>query len=287
VVTTPRERRKRVAADQGPALRLRLGYERLGRAAFRSHLDMVRTLPRVFRRARLPLYYSEGFKPKPVMTFGPSLPVGTASLVEYLDLKLRADLATDLSDLTARLSEVTLDGVRFFFARVLGPNDPALSKVIDEVEYVAGIPRAALGALAVEGPDELGALVAARRGGDLRVRRVFDNAPHKNKTIDVARFLLEVAVDDELGAQALARAGVLGELVPLRLRLAIEAAGTARAKEALEALTGQPDLPCALVRSGVWGSPRGTRAEPRTLEAFRKPTPATVATDASAPTTLT
>src|SRR5262249_18528842 len=85
--TRARKRRPPERAAQGEALRLRLRYEKLGRAAFGSHLDLVRLLPRLFRRLSLPLYYSLGFHPKPVMVFGPALSLGVLSLAEYVDLK--------------------------------------------------------------------------------------------------------------------------------------------------------------------------------------------------------
>ncbi len=36
--------------DQGKPVRVRIAYSKLGRAAFRGHLDLVRLLPRIFRR---------------------------------------------------------------------------------------------------------------------------------------------------------------------------------------------------------------------------------------------
>ena len=74
--------------DQGKPVRVRIAYTKLGRAAFRGHLDLVRLLPRIFRRLDLPMFYSQGFHPKPDMTFGPALPLGVASHTEYLDVKL-------------------------------------------------------------------------------------------------------------------------------------------------------------------------------------------------------
>src|SRR6185295_3727792 len=117
--------------DQGgEPLRVRLGFEKLGRAAFASHLDLVRLLPRMLRRAGLPLFYTEGFHPKPDMVFAPALSLGIASLAEYVDVKLRA--GTQIADLAERLASVSVDGLRFTGAHALGPNDAGLSKVIDE-----------------------------------------------------------------------------------------------------------------------------------------------------------
>ena len=43
--------------------KMRLRFEKTGRAIYISHLDMMRTMQRVFARAGLELKYSEGFNP--------------------------------------------------------------------------------------------------------------------------------------------------------------------------------------------------------------------------------
>ncbi len=268
-VTSPEERRPQHRVDQGPAVRVRLGFTRVGRVAFQSHLDMVRLLPRVFRKAGLPLYYSQGFNPKPVMTFGPSLPVGVASLCEYLDLKLRADELGDVdaAELVHRLDRAAFEGVRFVGARVLGPRDPSLSKVIDERVYVAGLARDELADLGVADVAGLAAAVASRRGGDLSVRR---DVKGIGKTVDVGRYLLDVRAGE--GDALLRRAGIAGALVPLTLHLRHTQTGTARASEAIEALLGA-DVSARLVRVAVYGSPGRRRAQPLELERLREGPP--------------
>ena len=47
-----------VGPVQGEPRRYRFVYEKLGAAAFLSHLDVIRALPRSFRRLEVPLFYS-------------------------------------------------------------------------------------------------------------------------------------------------------------------------------------------------------------------------------------
>src|SRR5262249_54495760 len=68
--------------DQGEAFRYRFAFTKLGPAALLSHLDLIRALPRVFRRVGIPIHYSQGFHPKPDMIFSPALSLGVASLGE-------------------------------------------------------------------------------------------------------------------------------------------------------------------------------------------------------------
>ncbi len=99
----PEERRRpKVSFVQGTARRYRLRFEKTGPSAFVGHLDLLRLLPRVFRRLDLPVLYSQGFHPKPDLTFGPALSLGIASLDEHIDVRITADL--DLEGLCEQLT---------------------------------------------------------------------------------------------------------------------------------------------------------------------------------------
>jgi len=63
---------------------LRKGSE----AAHTSHLDLQRTLQRVFRRADLPLKYSAGFNPHPLLSFATALATGATSDGEWFEVEL-------------------------------------------------------------------------------------------------------------------------------------------------------------------------------------------------------
>lgn len=65
---------------------------RFGRGSairFISHLDLMRVWERMFRRARLPIAYSQGFNPRPLITFAAPLPVGVLSRGDLLEAVLR------------------------------------------------------------------------------------------------------------------------------------------------------------------------------------------------------
>ena len=67
---------------------IRLKFKKTGNLQYISHLDLVRTMHKVIVRAGLPLWYTEGFNPKPKMIFAAPLSIGTESLVEFFDLRL-------------------------------------------------------------------------------------------------------------------------------------------------------------------------------------------------------
>lgn len=71
-----------------PYLTLRVKFKKVGSLQYISHLDLVRTMNKIIVRAGLPLWYSEGFNPKPKMIFAAPLSIGTESLCEYMDVRL-------------------------------------------------------------------------------------------------------------------------------------------------------------------------------------------------------
>ena len=66
-----------------------------GRAKYTSHLDMQRCMMRAVRRARIELWYTEGFNPHPYVTFALPLPLGVESDGEPVDIRLEGDMTNE------------------------------------------------------------------------------------------------------------------------------------------------------------------------------------------------
>ncbi len=68
---------------------------------------------RAFRRSRLPVAWSQGFSPHPLLSFGLALPTGCESVGEYLDVRLEAPAPDepDLDELPALMTELLPDGI--------------------------------------------------------------------------------------------------------------------------------------------------------------------------------
>ena len=67
---------------------LRVKFCKIGNLQYISHLDLVRTMMKVIVRAKLPLWYTEGFNPKPKLAFAAPLSIGTESVCEFMDIRL-------------------------------------------------------------------------------------------------------------------------------------------------------------------------------------------------------
>ena len=77
------------------AVRIRFAYGKTGRWRWLSHLELSRLLRLQLTRAGLPLSFTEGFTPHPILKIGPALPVGVAAENEYADVWLREDVAAE------------------------------------------------------------------------------------------------------------------------------------------------------------------------------------------------
>ena len=71
-----------------PAATLRFRFHKVGALQYISHLDLVRTVTKIIVRAGIPVWYTEGFNPKPRLSFATPMSVGLESHVEFLDLKI-------------------------------------------------------------------------------------------------------------------------------------------------------------------------------------------------------
>lgn len=69
-------------------INLRVKFQKIGNLQYVSHLDLVRTMNKIIVRAELPLWYTEGFNPKPKIVFAAPLSIGTESVTEFVDIRL-------------------------------------------------------------------------------------------------------------------------------------------------------------------------------------------------------
>jgi radical SAM family uncharacterized protein/radical SAM-linked protein len=107
-------------SDQIQYKRYRLQYEKLDYARFISHLDLIRVFERAFRKAVIPLRYTEGFNPHPKLSFAPPLSLGHTSEAEYVDVDVIGTIDENLSTL-------------------LNPNLPAGLRITGEKEITGSV----------------------------------------------------------------------------------------------------------------------------------------------------
>jgi radical SAM-linked protein len=114
-------------------MRVRIRFSKLGKIRWTSHRDVARMWERAFRRVQLPLAYSEGFSPRPKVSFGLALPTGYESVAEYLDVELRDSV--ELSTLAGRLSDALPVGVDATAVADLAPRAPSLQEEVTSCSW--------------------------------------------------------------------------------------------------------------------------------------------------------
>ena len=244
-----------------PPARWRLSFAKTGAAALLGHLDLMREMPRVIRRAGVKTAYTAGFHPKPDVSFGPALSLGVASLDEYVDVKLIDAPAP--AELLAQLNEAAAGGLFFTGAVQLGPNDPGVCKILDGARYVVGLAEDAVQAIGgrPEVEERVRTFLAQT---EHRVRREIEGV---GKMVDVRAFVESLEVDGDGARAALARAGIVGRTLALEVRVVFSQSGAAKVSEVVQAVLGDAQFPFVAVRVALTGGGRS----PLDLAPHRKP----------------
>jgi len=122
-----------------PPCRYRLTFTKLETSAWMSHLDLIRTVQRIFRRSGLPLAFSGGFHPHPRLSFAPALAVGIGSRGEMVDVWLTAPIH-DMKEGLAVLNRASPAGIRFLKLEPLPEQAPPLERWVNLATYRLRMP---------------------------------------------------------------------------------------------------------------------------------------------------
>lgn len=117
----------------------RIQMTKMGRTKYMSHLDFIGTVERSARRAKLPIVLSGGFNPRFRISFSPALPVGISSQSEFVDFALREPV--DIDEASSNLDKCFPTGMKVIASKILPPNRPALSAIIQAASYRLDFPR--------------------------------------------------------------------------------------------------------------------------------------------------
>lgn len=93
---------------------IRIKFRKVGALRFIGHLDLMRTFQKIFRRAEVPVAYSEGFNPHQIFSIAAPLSLGVTSDAEYLDIKLKEEVDTTV--LVKQINEVCPQGIEMLEA---------------------------------------------------------------------------------------------------------------------------------------------------------------------------
>ena len=199
--------------------RYRITFGKGRELRFTGHLDLHHAWERTFRRAKLSLAYSEGFRPRPKINIGAALPLGCTSEADLVDIELAQEIET--GQLIVALSAAAPPGLMISKVTTIPTGSPKLQKLIESSEYLIPIPN--------EAGENLQALIEGMLSSE-KLRRV-----RRGKEYDLRPLIeqLSLAEPSELRLQLAARSGATGRpdevlraleldptpLVPHRVRL--------------------------------------------------------------------
>jgi radical SAM-linked protein len=114
-------------------IRIRITFAKTPAMRYTGHLDLHRAWERTFRRAGLPLAYSEGFNPHPRLNLASALPLGFTGAAEVIDAWLEQDLP--LTDIQAALQRALPPGLQVTQIETVDLRLPALQTELEASEY--------------------------------------------------------------------------------------------------------------------------------------------------------
>ena len=92
---------------------VRVWFKKIGTARYISHLDLNRCMLRAIHKAKIPLWYTQGYNPHAFITFPLPLSLGISGERESMDMKLDDDLITR-EELIEKLNAALPDDIPVF-----------------------------------------------------------------------------------------------------------------------------------------------------------------------------
>ncbi|MAZ48263.1 MAG: B12-binding domain-containing radical SAM protein [Halobacteriovoraceae bacterium] len=134
----PTERKKivdlREKRGQFVGYKYRIEFSKIGPLSFISHLDLQKIMVRIFKRAEIEVLHSEGFKLRPLMSFGPALSLGISSLSEYFDIRVPEQWG-DKEEVLEKLRAHSEKGIRFKSILEIEKKDKSIQEAVKEFAY--------------------------------------------------------------------------------------------------------------------------------------------------------
>ena len=173
-------------------MKLIAAYQKGNEIAMISHLDIQRTLQRAFRRAGIPLLYSNGFNPHPQFSFATAAATGMSSECEWFEVQLSEDMAPE--EFVRRANEVMPQGMRVSGAFAAPENYGSLSAKLRAAEY-----RVELQFVEPVSREKLAETLEAMLTGEIIIQK---RTKGGIRPVDMRPYILRVSVGQVEGDQA-------------------------------------------------------------------------------------
>ena len=175
-------------------------YQKGAEVSLISHLDIQRTLQRAFRRAGLPLLYSNGFNPHPQFSFATAAATGMSSDFEWFEVQLSEPVSPE--DFVRRANAAMPEGLSVSNAFLPPEGFGSLSAKLRAAEY-----RATLSFDDAVSKEKLSQTLEEMLSGEIVINKRTKGGV---RPVDMRPYILRVSVEQVEGDTAVLR--VLGKL---------------------------------------------------------------------------
>ncbi|MDJ0675546.1 MAG: TIGR03960 family B12-binding radical SAM protein [Calothrix sp. MO_167.B42] len=117
--------------------RLRVWFGKQGDMTLTSHLDLVRLLERIVRRAKIPVAFTGGFHPHPRISIANALSLGASSSGEIMDFELTQTM--DVAAFQEKLMAVMPADIPIYKVEILDLKAPSANQLLTNAEYLLTI----------------------------------------------------------------------------------------------------------------------------------------------------
>jgi radical SAM-linked protein len=210
--------------------RLRVTFAKGEEVKYISHLDLMRLWERALRRAEVPMLHSQGYNPRPKISFAAPLAVGITGQREMMDVMLERPLAP--LDFATAVNRRLPVGVTLVEVQEVYATLPALQTQVQGAEYLATVAVS-------EDTSQLEGRITSLLGSDQLPRQ------RRGREYDLRPLVDELWLETQ----------EVGHYV-LGMRLRVGEQGTGRPDEVLDEL-GLADQVKSITRTRLYFSPAG------------------------------
>lgn len=112
-------------------MRKRIYFNKVSDMKYISHLDLIKFLERIFKRAHIDIKYSQGFHPRPKMSFLNPISLGTEAYNEPMEIELNEEISNE--DLKNRINNIKILG--FYITNVEDVETKTFTEDFSSINY--------------------------------------------------------------------------------------------------------------------------------------------------------
>ncbi len=116
----------------------RTRFARRGALSFIGHLDLMKVFERAIRRAELPILYTQGYNPRPMLVFALPLGVGIDTTGDWLDAAMSVPISAE--EFVAKVSPQLPDDLEILECIAIDEPERSLMSVVTYAEYTIDAP---------------------------------------------------------------------------------------------------------------------------------------------------